>query len=117
MGSIAPDSTVVRETAVPSTTACFSRSAQICSSAAAVAQMPSPRGHSRRLTFPMTTEVNSIWQRGHGSGGASATSVRSALAPQWAIAEHVLLIFDHDPEIGMGYLHNDSGRYWVETIG
>ncbi len=35
---------------------------------------------------------------------------------QWAIEEHVLLIFDHDPEIGMGYLHNDSGRYHVEPV-
>ena len=35
---------------------------------------------------------------------------------KWAIDEHVLLIFDHDPEIGMGYLHNDSGRYRVEPV-
>jgi glyoxylase-like metal-dependent hydrolase (beta-lactamase superfamily II) len=35
---------------------------------------------------------------------------------QLAIEEHILLIFDHDPEIGMGYLHNDSGRYWVEPV-
>ena len=35
---------------------------------------------------------------------------------QWAMKEHVLLIFDHDPKIGMGYLHNDSGRYWVEPV-
>lgn len=34
----------------------------------------------------------------------------------WAVAEHVLLIFDHDPEVGMGYLHNDSGHYWVEPV-
>lgn len=36
---------------------------------------------------------------------------------EWAISEHVLLIFPHDPEIGMGYLHNDSGHYWIEAIG
>ncbi|HEX9015430.1 MAG TPA: MBL fold metallo-hydrolase [Chloroflexota bacterium] len=36
---------------------------------------------------------------------------------EWAVAEHVLLIFPHDPEIGMGYLHNDSGHYWIEAVG
>jgi glyoxylase-like metal-dependent hydrolase (beta-lactamase superfamily II) len=36
---------------------------------------------------------------------------------KWAVEEHVLLIFDHDPEIDTGYLHNDSGRYRVEPIG
>ena len=35
---------------------------------------------------------------------------------RWAIEERVLLIFPHDPEIDMGYLHNDSGHYWVEPI-
>ncbi|MGE5619870.1 MAG: MBL fold metallo-hydrolase [Sphingomonadaceae bacterium] len=33
---------------------------------------------------------------------------------RWAVDEHALLIFPHDPEIGMGYLHYDSGRYWIE---
>lgn len=33
---------------------------------------------------------------------------------RWAVEEQVLLIFDHDPDIGMGYLRYDSGRYWVE---
>ncbi len=36
---------------------------------------------------------------------------------EWAVREHVLLIFDHDPKVGMGYLHNDSGHHWVEPIG
>ncbi len=34
-----------------------------------------------------------------------------------AVEERILLIFDHDPEIGMGYLHSESGRYWVEPVG
>ena len=34
----------------------------------------------------------------------------------WAVENHVLLIFDHDPEVEMGYLHNDSGHYWVEPV-
>lgn len=33
---------------------------------------------------------------------------------RWAVEQHVLLIFPHDPEIGMGYLHAESGRFWVE---
>ncbi len=35
---------------------------------------------------------------------------------RWAVEERVLLVFPHDPEIGMGYLHNDSGRYWVDPV-
>ncbi len=35
---------------------------------------------------------------------------------RWAVEERVLLIFPHDPEIGMGYLHYDSGRYWVDPL-
>ncbi len=30
--------------------------------------------------------------------------------------DHTLLIFPHDPEVGMGYLHAGSGRYWVEEM-
>lgn len=33
---------------------------------------------------------------------------------KWAADEHVLLVFPHDPEIDMGYLYNDSGRYRVD---
>lgn len=37
-------------------------------------------------------------------------------AQQWAVDERALLIFPHDPEIGMGYLHYDSGRYWLDPV-
>ncbi|HEX2987804.1 MAG TPA: MBL fold metallo-hydrolase [Chloroflexota bacterium] len=30
------------------------------------------------------------------------------------VEDHTLLIFPHDPEIGMGYLRADSGRFWVD---
>jgi len=36
---------------------------------------------------------------------------------RWAVEEGVLLIFPHDPDIGMGHLHYDSGRYWVDPLG
>lgn len=35
---------------------------------------------------------------------------------QWAIAQDMLLIFDHDPEIGMGRLQAGAGRRWVEPV-
>ncbi len=35
---------------------------------------------------------------------------------RWAVEERILLIFPHDPEIGMGYLHYASGRYWVDPV-
>ncbi|MHB0870807.1 MAG: MBL fold metallo-hydrolase, partial [Chloroflexota bacterium] len=37
-------------------------------------------------------------------------------AQRWAVDERVLLIFPHDPEIGMGYLHYDSGRFWLDPV-
>lgn len=33
-----------------------------------------------------------------------------------AVDEQILLIFPHDESVGMGYLHNDSGRYHVEPV-
>ncbi len=33
---------------------------------------------------------------------------------RWAMEERILLIFPHDPEIGMGHLYNDSGRLWID---
>lgn len=33
-----------------------------------------------------------------------------------AVDERILLIFPHDPEVGMGYLRAGSGRYWVDPV-
>src|ERR1700677_1599880 len=67
---------------MPSTAACFSRSAQICRNVSSSAQMPSHCGHSCRLLPPITTAFIPTLQRGHISWAASATSCRSAFAPQ-----------------------------------
>src|SRR5579859_1757005 len=67
---------------MPSTAACFSRSAQICCRVVTSTHSPSHFMHSSRLLLPIITTFISAWQRGQ-SCFASATSVRAARAPQW----------------------------------
>src|SRR5882762_2934664 len=45
--------------------------------------MPSQRGHSRRLVFPMTTASMFTQHRGHSRRASGGTSSRSTFAPQW----------------------------------
>jgi hypothetical protein len=82
ISSTSCDSGFTTGPAIPITADCFSWSSQIWCSASASAQMPSQRGHSRKGLPPMTTAFITTRQRGQISGLASATSVRSALAPQ-----------------------------------
>lgn len=68
--------------AMPSTAACFSRSAQICSNDAVSAQIPSHFGHSRRLLVPTATASSGTLHRGQSCFCAPSNSVRCAGAPQ-----------------------------------
>jgi hypothetical protein len=80
--SIAPDSEGGTNDGIPRIPACFSRSAQICSTDAVSAHSPWQPGHSRKLVVPRTTGFISVRQRGQGSGLFSSTSFLSSFAPQ-----------------------------------
>src|SRR5439155_21353877 len=65
------------------TAACPWRLAQICSSEAVSAQIPSHRAHSRKVAPPITTAFMADWQRGQSCRVWAAASGRAAGEPQW----------------------------------